>query len=104
MQRVLRYDGLLPNKINPDGSFGEVTPADIAAMKVYIDEHRTATTPFDIVVEGETPGDHYQKADEIVHPYAEAGATWWMEANWDFSRKDEVPVRIKQGPPRPGLR
>src|SRR5438067_8325608 len=23
MQRVLRYDGLLPNKINPDGSFGQ---------------------------------------------------------------------------------
>lgn len=99
MQRVLKYDGLLPNKKNPDGSFGEVTPADIAAMKAYIDEHRTANTPFDIIIEGETPGDDYKKASEIVRPYAQAGATWWMEANWDSSRRHEVPVRIKQGPP-----
>src|SRR2546430_9689810 len=49
----------------------------------------TATTPFDIVVEGETPGDDYKKASEIVRPYAEAGATWWMEANWDSSRRHE---------------
>jgi len=41
MQRVLRYDGLLPAKINADGSPGEVTPTDIQAMKAYIAEHRT---------------------------------------------------------------
>src|SRR5205085_6141958 len=35
MQRVLRYDGLLPAKMNDDWSFAELTPADIQAMKSY---------------------------------------------------------------------
>ncbi len=103
MQRVLRYDGLLPAKINADGSPGEVTPADILAMKAYIAEHRNQTTPFDIVWEGETPGDNHEQAVSIVRPWAEAGTTWWMESRWGYPmtvRLDEVRTRIRQGPPR----
>lgn len=101
MQRVLRYDGLLPTKINPDGSFGEITPADIQAMKAYITEHRTQNTPFDIVWEGETPADDRKKAASIVRPWAEAGATWWTESRWGSPvRVEEARTRIKQGPPR----
>ena len=101
MQRVLRYDGLLPTKINADGSPGDVTPADLQAMKAYIDEHRTQTTPFDIVWEGETPGDDREQSVSIVRPWADAGATWWMEARWGSPvRLDEARTRIRQGPPR----
>jgi Luciferase-like monooxygenase len=101
MQRVLRYDGLLPAKKNADGSYAEVTPADIQAMRAYIIEHRTQqATPFDIVMEGETPGDNREQAMEIVRPYADAGITWWMESRWSASSTDEVRTRIKQGPPR----
>jgi hypothetical protein len=100
MQRVLRYDGLLPAKVNADGSNAEVTPADIQVMKAYITEHRTQTTPFDIVCEGETPGDNRERAFEIVRPFAEAGATWWMESRWSFPPIDELRTRIRQGPPR----
>lgn len=99
MQRVLRYDGLMPNKINPDGSHGEITPEDIRAMKAYIDQHRTLTTPFDLIFEGETPGDQPEQAAARIRPYAEAGATWWMESRWGASSTDEVRTRIKQGPP-----
>jgi hypothetical protein len=100
MQRVLRYDGLLPMKINPDGSYGAITPADIQAMKAYVAEHRTQTTPFDIVWEGETPGDDPQRTGEIVRPYVDAGITWWMESRWSASSIDEVRSRLRQGPPR----
>jgi hypothetical protein len=101
MQRVLRYDGLLPAKINPDGSPGEVTPADIQAMKAYIAEHRTQTTPFDIIWEGETPANDREQAKSIVRPWADAGATWWMESRWGSPvRLDETRERIRQGPPR----
>lgn len=100
MQRVLRYDGLLPSKINADGGFPQITPDDIRAMKTYIDEHRTATTPFDIVMEGETPGDQHEQAHEIVRPYVDAGATWWMESRWFTSDEAEIRTRIQQGPPR----
>lgn len=101
MRRVLRYDGLLPAKINTDGAQGDVMPEDIRAMKAYIDEHRTQTTPFDIVMEGETPGDDPQQAQAIIAPFIEAGITCWLESRWSLMDKpEEVRVRIRQGPPR----
>ncbi|WIG60653.1 MAG: hypothetical protein OJF49_003401 [Ktedonobacterales bacterium] len=101
MDRVLRYDGLLPNKRNPDGSGAEITPADIGEMRAYIAERRTQTTPFDIVCEGRTPGDIPAKAADTVHSFAEAGATWWMEAMWEAPNElTDIRTRIRQGPPR----
>jgi alkanesulfonate monooxygenase SsuD/methylene tetrahydromethanopterin reductase-like flavin-dependent oxidoreductase (luciferase family) len=101
MQRVLRYDGLLPNKLNPDGTPGIITPADIQAMKAYIAAHRIQTSPFDIVMEGETPGDAPDAAAAIVRPFVEAGITWWMEARWSPpNQPDDIRPRIRQGPPR----
>jgi alkanesulfonate monooxygenase SsuD/methylene tetrahydromethanopterin reductase-like flavin-dependent oxidoreductase (luciferase family) len=101
MQRVARYDGLLPNKLNADGTQGEITPDDIRQMAAYVATHRTLTTSFDIVVEGRTPGDDPEKAAAQVRPWAEAGATWWMEAMWEApNTTDDLRTRIRQGPPR----
>jgi hypothetical protein len=101
MARVLRYDGLLPAKLDANGSFADVTPGDLRAMKAYIEERRTATTPFDIIYEGRIPGDELAQAAEIIRPYAEAGATWWMEAMWEApNTPSDVRKRIQQGPPR----
>ncbi len=99
MQRVLRYDGLLPDKINAAGQHEPPTPDDVRAMRAFVDEHRTLTTPFDIVVEGQTPGDDPAQAAAIVRPWAEAGATWWIEAKWG-APDDPVRTRIHQGPVR----
>jgi alkanesulfonate monooxygenase SsuD/methylene tetrahydromethanopterin reductase-like flavin-dependent oxidoreductase (luciferase family) len=100
MDRALRYDGLLPAKVNADGTAGEVTPADLVAMREYIAAHRTASTPFDIIWEGETPGDDPARAAAQVRPWAEAGATWWMESRWTTEDVAAVMARIRQGPPR----
>jgi alkanesulfonate monooxygenase SsuD/methylene tetrahydromethanopterin reductase-like flavin-dependent oxidoreductase (luciferase family) len=101
MQRALRWDGLLPAIKNADGSWGDITPDSIRAMKAFVDEHRTATTPFDIVVEAVTPGDDRAKAAAIVRPFAEAGATWWIESTWTMPGEVDVQLtRIRQGPPR----
>jgi hypothetical protein len=101
MRRVLNWDGLLPNKLNEDGTLAEITPEDIREMKSYIDDQRTATTPFDIIWEGRTSGENLEQAAAIVRPWADAGATWWMEAMWSApNRPDDVRARIKQGPPR----
>ena len=96
MQRVLRYDGLLPQKLSNE----PMTPEDVRAMKRYIDEQRTRTTPFDIVIEGETPGNDQDRARSIVKKWLDAGATWWIEARWEATSIDEVRTRIQQGPPR----
>jgi len=104
MRRVLRCDGVLPIKMNDDGSFAEMTPADIVALKMFIYEHRSQTTPFDIVMEGETPGDDPEKAASIVRPLAEAGVTWWLEAVWSTPETqggvEGMRRRVRQGPPR----
>ena len=103
MQRVLRYDGLLPNIMDPEGPHDRVTPQQVAAMKAYIDERRASDTPFDIVVEGRTPGDDAEAARAQVGALAAAGATWWIEAIWDAPDLDAVLARLRQGPPRAGL-
>ena len=103
MQRVLRCDGVLPSKMNEDGTFAEMTPTDIKEMKAFIDERRTQTTPFDIVMEGESPGDDHERASAIVQPLAEAGVTWWLEAVWGTPETqggiEGMRTRIRQGPP-----
>jgi hypothetical protein len=104
MRRVARYDGLLPNLRNPNGSPGAPGPDDLRAMVAWIAEHRTLTTPFDIVVEGETPGTDPDTAAATVRPWAEAGATWWIEAWWGSpggaDRQPALHERVRQGPPR----
>lgn len=104
MRRVLRCDGVIPTKMNDDKSMVEMKPDDLRAMKAYIDENRTLTTPFNIVMEGETPGDDAEKAASIVRPLAEAGVTWWLEAVWGTPETqgglEGMRERMRQGPPR----
>ena len=103
LQRTLRYDGILPAKMNADGSFADMTPADIHELKTYIAEQRSQNTSFDIVLEGETPGDNREQATAIVQPYADAGVTWWLESVWQILETqggvEGMRNRIKQGPP-----
>lgn len=104
MRRVLRCDGVLPVKMNADRSFDDLTPDDLREMNAYVAANRTLATPFDIVMEDETPGDDPTRAAEIVRPWAEAGATWWLEAVWHtpetLGGAEGMRTRIKQGPPR----
>ena len=102
MERALRYDGLLPAKMVGKGKFEPVTPDDLREMKAYIHANRTESGPFDIVVEGETPGEDAAEAASIVRPLADAGATWWLEAMWTAPSLDHVRKRLKQGPPKSG--
>lgn len=104
MQRVLRYDGLLPYVVDSDGKGREATPDDVREMQALIEQNRTDITPFDIITEGVTPGDDPERASAIVRPWADAGATWWTETMWGELDKptviSAVRDRINQGPPR----
>jgi len=99
MRRVIRWDGLLPNKLNAGGSHGTVTPEDLTAMSEWIATNRESDTPFDIVMEGTTPGDQPEKAASMVQPWREAGATWWLEADWSTAEREAIRARIRSGPP-----
>src|SRR5215469_13561642 len=49
MERAARYDGVNAFTKHDDGTFGDLTPAEIHQLKRFMDEHHTASTPFDIV-------------------------------------------------------
>lgn len=96
MQRALRWDGIIPQKYK---SMERMTPGEVQELKQFVDEHRAQTTPFDIVVGGQTPGGNRKQGIKKVGPFEKAGATWWLESlmtsSWEKLRK-----RVKQGPPR----
>lgn len=107
MARVLRYDGLLPMVFDGEGKPAQARPDDIHAMRTYVEANRPPENtgqPFDIVVEGVTPGDDPAAAAAQVRPWAEAGATWWIEAMWAANEQENglefVRQRIRQGPPK----
>lgn len=104
MARALRYDGLLPTVLDANGHAKQASPEDVRAMRAYVAEHRSDPTPFEIVVEGVTPGDDAGAARAAVEPWAAVGATWWIEAMWAASEQpdsaDAVRQRLRQGPPR----
>jgi luciferase-like monooxygenase len=96
MQRALRWDGIIPQKYKAT-PMDRATPSDILEVKTYVDKHRRKKPPFDIITGGQTPGGKRKRALEIVRPFEEAGATWWLESVW--GAMDKVRKRIKQGPP-----
>ena len=99
MRRAVRYEGLLAYTTR-----GEVTPGGIRSMRAYVEENRSQDTPFDIIWEGETPGDDPDRAAQVVRPFAEAGITWWMESMWSPPNEPEdLRARIRQGPPHAGI-
>jgi alkanesulfonate monooxygenase SsuD/methylene tetrahydromethanopterin reductase-like flavin-dependent oxidoreductase (luciferase family) len=94
MRRVLRYDGL----VHQGG------PETLPDIRRWIDEHRESSAPFEYVVEGKTPGQDAAGQRAVVEPWAQAGATWYNEANWELANNAEsvarIVERIRQGPPR----
>lgn len=105
MQRVLKYDGLIPQIQDEQKKYRRNTPDDIRTIKAFIEANRPESElPFDFIQEGVTPGDNHERAVAIVQPWAEAGVTWWIEAMWDAQDKpdglERVTERIQQGPPR----
>jgi alkanesulfonate monooxygenase SsuD/methylene tetrahydromethanopterin reductase-like flavin-dependent oxidoreductase (luciferase family) len=85
-----------------DGAVITGTPEELGERKMTIEALRSRSTMLDIVTEGETPPDDPVHAAAIVRPYAEAGATWWLESMWELegvTRKYDMRTRIRSGPP-----
>jgi len=99
MRRILKCDGLLPQKMNTKGELELVTPQDLRHMKTYIAANRTLTTPFDIAVEGKTDGFDQEQARDKLQEWIDAGATWWVEGLWEAT-EEQAAARLRLGPPR----
>jgi alkanesulfonate monooxygenase SsuD/methylene tetrahydromethanopterin reductase-like flavin-dependent oxidoreductase (luciferase family) len=101
VRRALKCDGIFIQKMTAEGQFTEATPADVREMRAFIDAERgeqASEKPFDIVVEGKTAALSRAQAQEKVAEWAEAGATWWVEATWEIP-EEEVKGVVELGPP-----
>lgn len=105
MQRAARWDGVMPLLRLSEG---ESESGALRRCVEYIYAHRETDAPFDVAYSGVTPGDDPTRAAEIVGSFADAGATWWLEAiapyryagsfaePWDSQRLRQ---RVREGPP-----
>ena len=98
MLRALRCEGIMPQYAE------DPSPDRMRTMCAWLTEHG-APAGYDVVAEGETPSDDPAAAVAQVEPWADAGATWWLETRWDMphhspERMREVWERLAAGPPR----
>lgn len=103
MSRVLRHDGWLPYWLpKADATEGLArpdTPEQLAEVRDWI-ARRRSLEGFDIVMEGTTPANDPDAAARQVRPWADAGATWWIESDWESFEVAPTRRRIAAGPPR----
>ncbi len=104
MRRARRYDGLLPTVRGDDGNMRHPTPDELPAIAADVQRDRADAAPYDIVVEGTTSGADRERAVAKVRPWADSGATWWLEARWGVEQQPDffegLRRRIVAGPPR----
>jgi alkanesulfonate monooxygenase SsuD/methylene tetrahydromethanopterin reductase-like flavin-dependent oxidoreductase (luciferase family) len=97
MRRAFKCDGLIPEKHAAQVQDTELTPVDFRQMAAYVRENRTLDTPFDLIMQGNTVDHSRQQFLDKIGPYAEAGATWWIEAMYGVP-EEKVLARLRQGP------
>lgn len=107
MERTLRWDGVVVQAAEPGlGQLAELAAwvgakRAIAGARGVLGGGPVPGRPFEIVVDGTTPADDPAGAASITRARAEAGATWWIEADWTpGSGLDALRARILAGPPR----
>lgn len=100
MSRALRWDGVVVQLA--DGA----NPAHLSEVTAWLSAKRAvasaevAAHPFEVIVDGRTPADDPAAAGSITRAHAEAGATWWIEADWEHTDLEALRARIAAGPPR----
>ncbi len=99
MRRVLRCDGVVP-QIEIAGRAG--SPADVRDLRIWLAER--GRDDIDVAIDGETPADDPAAAEASVRPWADAGATWWLETRWEMphnsdERMADIRRRLTSGPP-----
>jgi alkanesulfonate monooxygenase SsuD/methylene tetrahydromethanopterin reductase-like flavin-dependent oxidoreductase (luciferase family) len=103
MRRAALQDGWLPAYVGDGDLTPELLTQGIDWIRKERETHGLTMDGYDVPAEGTTSADDPAAAD-TVRPWAEAGATWWIDADW--SSMDRTVVRqaaerrLKAGPPR----
>jgi alkanesulfonate monooxygenase SsuD/methylene tetrahydromethanopterin reductase-like flavin-dependent oxidoreductase (luciferase family) len=102
MRRAVRWDGIYVQAQDANGKPAS-GPEPVRDVVGYLGRERPSDrrgTPYDVVVEGITPADDPVAAAALARAHADAGATWWIEADWGNASVDAMRTRIAAGPPR----
>jgi alkanesulfonate monooxygenase SsuD/methylene tetrahydromethanopterin reductase-like flavin-dependent oxidoreductase (luciferase family) len=107
MHRALAWDGIVlqaPEGTAANPALLREVAAWIAVKRVVAEAGATPSLvvdrPYEVIVDGVTPGDDPAAAASITRALAESGATWWIEADWEHADLDSLRTRISAGPPR----
>jgi alkanesulfonate monooxygenase SsuD/methylene tetrahydromethanopterin reductase-like flavin-dependent oxidoreductase (luciferase family) len=107
LRRAARFDGFFP--IRTDGGLSLEHWRDIMAL---LRELRPSNEPFDAIHAGQVPDGRWDRADDVIGPFADLGVTWWIEdvSPWRFGHSWEIQWSpefteamdelIRRGPPR----
>jgi alkanesulfonate monooxygenase SsuD/methylene tetrahydromethanopterin reductase-like flavin-dependent oxidoreductase (luciferase family) len=95
--RAARWDGMVPIRF-ADRRLVRPPASDIAAVRDQVTADRGSADGFDLVVWAEVAEQPAEVA-ALAQPYAEAGATWWIEtAKPEPGWLEQVTARITAGP------
>jgi alkanesulfonate monooxygenase SsuD/methylene tetrahydromethanopterin reductase-like flavin-dependent oxidoreductase (luciferase family) len=106
MRRAARWDGIVVQVADTEDEPG-MNPAVLTDVTAWLRVERARAgaagqpdaRPFEVIVDGATPGIEPAAAAAAAQAYEEAGATWWVEANWSDTSLDTLEQRIDAGPP-----
>jgi alkanesulfonate monooxygenase SsuD/methylene tetrahydromethanopterin reductase-like flavin-dependent oxidoreductase (luciferase family) len=108
LRRAARLDGFFPIRMD-----GGISLDDWREIGPELRRRRTGDGPFDLVHAGRIGDDRWDRAADVVGPFADLGVTWWIEdvSPWRFGHSWEVPwvpeftramiELIRRGPPSP---
>jgi hypothetical protein len=90
-RRAVRWDGVAPAKrpATPGAMPGLLMPDEMGEMLDFVRSERESDAPFDVAMSLFTPADPGQARD-MREAYAEAGATWLLEAQFDAEALTKV--------------
>ncbi|NTW03009.1 MAG: LLM class flavin-dependent oxidoreductase [Oscillochloris sp.] len=103
-RRAARWDGMSPAEVelNEEGAFVGIrptSPSTVKTINAFIAEHRTQTTPFEMIISRVLPEDPTEAA-ELIAAYAEAKTTCIMRDIMPWAEPFDVArTMIRRGPP-----
>lgn len=107
LTRAARWDGLLPQVIDPVDREKPTTPERLAEIVALTRTEREQAglrwEGYDVVLEADSYGGFLSTEPKDPAVWAQAGATWWIESWWSLERGAdglaELRRRLQTGPP-----
>jgi alkanesulfonate monooxygenase SsuD/methylene tetrahydromethanopterin reductase-like flavin-dependent oxidoreductase (luciferase family) len=98
-RRASKYDGIMPHTVRSTTLGEQLTDEEVKDIMSFIEKYRKGSMDdFTLAMLSSTSPEE-DKAREIISPFLELGAKWWVESvfEWQVTMEDAID-RIKAGP------